>query len=535
MAMNGTRSSTVAAVLLVWLSGPAAAQVSTTAVWLFDEHEGLYPSSVLHDVGDREMVLVLGRGGRIVPGLYGNALEITDPEPLTLPPGVVQPRFGLGSLPVAAGRTVQPLSWADAHFAALATGGENHLRKDVDFARVTSSDLNLGGFDWTVEFWYRPGRARGEEGVVFELGTGPRGENEAFTRLALNATGDAFLLTQPAAGLRVAIPTSPAALQPGADWAHLAFTYDADEGKLTHYVNGITQPEAERVFIRPVPPGDEDYFTIGRDGLWQRPLYGSLDELRFSRGRVYTGPFDPPGSIAPDYVRTFPHARRLAGPPLLFAPGHEATVVVPLGGRKHLFLDDALLARTDDVEFTVNPPRVDGCVIPVEGSFRKHLTVLEDDEGLIRLYTAVEDDHLALWVSDDGQRFRELETGLEHRGRRNIVVAEPVGTGTVLRDPNAPPEAAWKYLSDYDRRGLSVYVSPDGFSFERQRQAVLPFRSGSQNDVFYDDQRQVYVAFHRTDIARTPEGRTSREFVVSEMESLTGLWPYRPADADRIA
>jgi hypothetical protein len=178
---------------------------------------------------------------------------------------------------------------------------------------------------------------------------------------------------------------------------------------------------------------------------------------------------------------------------------------------------------------------VEECVLPVDGSLRKHLTVVEDEDGRVRLYTAVEDDFLAVWVSENGRLFRELDTGVEHRGRRNIVIAEPVGTGTVLRDPNALPDAAWKYVSDYHRRGLYVYVSRDGLSFERQRQAVLPFRSGSQNDIFYDDQRQIYVGFHRTDIARTPGGRTSREFVMSEMESLTGLWPYPPASDRRTA
>jgi hypothetical protein len=523
------------AVLLSTPGDPAAGQVRTTAVWLFDEHEGLYPSSVLHDAAEDERILVLGRGGRIVPGRYGNALEIIDPEPLDLPAGSFHAHFGITQLPVPAGRSVLPMSWANARFAALATSGEPHLRKDVGFIPATSSALNPGPFDWTVEFWYRPSRARTVEGVVFELGTGPRGENDTFTRLALDASGDAFRLTSPAAGLELVIPTSPAALRPGAGWAHYAFVYAAGEGQLTHYVNGVLQPLSPRALIQQVPPGDEDYFTIGRDGTWGRPLYGSIDELRFSTGQVYTGAFKPPVSFVTSYVRAFPHARRVAGPPLLFTQERRSDPVVALSGRKHLFLDDALLARAENVTFAVNPPRVDECVVPVDGSFRKHLTVLEDEDGRVRLYTAVEDDYLAVWISDDGRRFTEIETGLEHRGRQNIVIAEPVGTGTVLRDPNAPSEAAWKYVSDYHRRGLYVYVSPDGLSFERQRLAALPFRSGSQNDIFYDDQRQTYVGFHRTDIARTPGGRTSREFVMSEMESLTGIWPYEPVSDHQTA
>jgi hypothetical protein len=34
------------------------------------------------------------------------------------------------------------------------TGGERHLRKEVSFS-LMENELNLGDFDWTVEFWLR--------------------------------------------------------------------------------------------------------------------------------------------------------------------------------------------------------------------------------------------------------------------------------------------------------------------------------------------------------------------------------------------
>ena len=74
----------------------------TVSLWLFDEPAGLYPSSVLENQSPNDYPLVLGPGGRIVPGRFGNALEPAAPPPVELPEG--EARFGLRQLPVAEGR-----------------------------------------------------------------------------------------------------------------------------------------------------------------------------------------------------------------------------------------------------------------------------------------------------------------------------------------------------------------------------------------------------------------------------------------------
>ena len=137
-------------------SSPA---VETTALWLFDEPAGLYPSHTLDDMSDNDMVLTLGLGAQVAPGRYGNALLLASLDPpLEVPPAEEKPgEFGLARLPVPEGRTVEPLSWFTAHYAALMTSGENHLRKQVGHKNPTTSALNLGDFDWTVEFWHSPG------------------------------------------------------------------------------------------------------------------------------------------------------------------------------------------------------------------------------------------------------------------------------------------------------------------------------------------------------------------------------------------
>ena len=157
--------------------------------------------------------------------------------------------------------------------------------------------------------------------------------------------------------------------------------------------------------------------------------------------------------------------------------------------------------------------------------------MLEDEDGLIRLYNGTEDDALAVRTSRDGIHWEEPDLGRgKYRGRRNIVIPEPVGTGTVLMDPNAPPEERWKYISGFHDRGIYLYSSPDGWSFKRQRTSVLPFRSASQSTVYYDDQRQLYVGHHRSDSAASPSGKTQREFVLTEVWDLLAPWPFRPVD-----
>lgn len=515
-------------------------ETSTIALWLFDEQQDLYPSSVLNDASPGGSPMALGLGGRIVEGRFGNALEVlAEPREVHL----VRPfdfgrrasegnvRFGLTAAPIPTGRTIQPLYWGNAHFAALMTAGESHLRKEVGFVNPTDTRLNLGEFDWTVELWYRPLRGSTEEGVVFELGEGPRGENDRVTRLSLDAGGQRFILFNQPSGTSLPIPTDPVALGPGpGEWRHLAFAYAAAEGQLRHWVDGRLQPLPEPARLAALDHGDEAYFTVGRDGVWGRPFPGAIDELRFSDGQVYAGEaFDPPGSHGP----VLEPPELALGPPLLF--GDEPHNPVALGRRKHLFVDDAMVERAERVTFTVNPPRPAELVIPdIQGAFRKHLSVIEGDDGLVRIYNGVEDDRVEVHVSEDGVHFEDRDTGLEYRGHRNIAVPEATATGNVLIDPNAAPERRWKYVSGFHDQGTYVYTSPDGWRFERYPTSALPMHVGSQANVFWDDQRGTYVGYHRSDCRALSSGETSREWVMTETRDLLGPWPLEPTKNEDI-
>lgn len=504
-------------IAVVAISCPVPA-AETVALWLFDEPAGLYPSTPLDSAAGLDAPLVLGLGGTVVPGRFGQALSTEAYPPIELP-AVGQATAALQRASVPAGRTQEPLTWHNAGFTALMTSGEPHIRKEVSFVSPTKSDLNLGDFDWTVEFWLKIDRDGA--GVVFEVGSGPRGENDQVTRLSCDPAAGSFLLENHSSRTRVEIPTSRDALRRGAGWHHYAIAHREATRELFHFVDGRRQPGSRPMELKRLPVGDEDYMSFGRDGRWGRVLPGVLDEVRISRGVAYTADFEPRSHA----ILEAPVALH-AGPPLLFAGQMKEGGIVPLGDRKHLFLDAAFIARNEHISFSAHPPRrIDRVIDGTEGQFRKHLTVIEDDDGLIRLYNAGPDDYLMVHTSRDGLRFEAPDTGIHHKGRRNIVIAEPAPLGRPIIDFNGPPEQRWKYLSGYEGRGVYLYTSPDGWKWTRQRTAAASFRSGSQSSFYYDDQRQRYVAFHRTGFPLSAGGATRREFVVAETTDLSRPWP----------
>jgi len=530
--MNHCRTSLLAVTLLSMLVLRLEVGLSqTTALWCFDEPVGLYPSHVLDDLSANNYPLVIGQAGKLSQGRFGNALEPVRPPAIRFPKGETE--FGLAPLPIPQGRTVEPMTWMNANFTALMTSGEHHLRKEVGFVNPTGTKLNLGAFDWTVEFWFLATKDTDQAGVVFEIGEGPRGENDRTTRLSLDADRKAFTLTNQPGGVVLRIPSSRKALATATSsaWHHLAFVYSASEGQLRHYVDGRSMPAPGKSRLKALNHGDDSYLSVGRDGRWQRPLPGRIDELRFSASQIYQGAFQPPSSFAPK----LPELKLLKGLPLLF--GHEvgATSPIRLGNRKHLFFDDALLERAEYVRFAVNPPRKAERVIDnIQGTYRKHLTVVEDEEGLIRIYNAVEKDHLAVQVSRDGIHFEapKASEGVT-QGEGKIVIPQPVGgLGNPFIDPNGPPEERWKYFTGYHNRGIYLLTSPDGYKWNRQPTATLSFRSGTQSCTYYDDQRQRYVSYHRSGIFRTPAGATQRTSVLTEHTNLKEPLAFTPLTQD---
>ncbi len=434
--------------------------------------------------------------------------------------------------PLTAGRSVEPLWWGNAGFAALATLGERHLRRPR-FRNPTASPLNLGAQDFTLEFWYLPLPGGAGEQTVIEVGTGPRGENDRFTRLALHSETGVLRLYR-GEGKPVAELGAPRqALQAGSSrWVHLALTHSAAWRRVTVFVDGRPQSSVEAALPGPLEQGEEAYLTIGCDGRFARRLRGRLDELRVSSAVLYNGPFAPPGSFSLTYSGRLVRTEPPTGTTLLFPGGRPAALPVELGSRKHLFIDDALIAHSEGVAFVPNPPERREKVFE---DLRGHLTLVEDETGLLRIYYRVKEDWLAVVTSRDGVRWEYPDLGWEHDGLRNVVLAAPVGLGNVFIDRTAPPEQRWKYFSGIRRNSMFVFTSADGWRFVPHETAALPFAAGSQSILYYDDQRRLWVGHHRSDYGATPWGRTERRFVLSETDRLLEPWPWQPATPERTA
>jgi hypothetical protein len=458
-----------------------------------------------------------------------------EPEPLQIRGSNVRANsdgaklFGLVPIDVPPGRTVQPMWWGNATFAALLTSGEKHLRSG-GFANATNTKLNLGNFDWTVEFWFSPAAIAGG-GVVFEVGQGPRGENDAITRLTLAADRGSFELVNRPSATVLNIPTDAARLRAVDQWRHLAFVYRASDSQLRHYVDGTLQQLPGKAVLKALSHGDEAYFTIGRDGTWNQPLPGKIDELRFSDTAVYRARFDLPKSFSVTYSGQLPKITLTAGLPLLFRRESKSPSVIDLGARKHLFVDDAMLAGSSGIAFVPNPPKR---VEQVADVVRGHLSVLEDDTGLIRIYYQGPEDSLAVMTSRDGVHWEKPDIGHgDFHGAKNIVLRKPVGLGAVIVDPNAPAGSRYKYVSGIKRQAVFLFTSADGYWFTQHETAALPFSAGSQTALYYDDQRQLYVAQHRSDYGATPSGSTRRRFVLSEVNDLYRPWPFERITPER--
>lgn len=532
MKQNNPKRFILSCLTLVLLLDFPLSGAETVSLWLFDEPEWLYPSHTLDSSEGLDSPLVLGLGGTLTQGKWGQALS-TIPHPPVIIPETGEATASLTPLPVPAGRTQVPLTWHNAHFAALMTGGENHLRKEVSFVNPSETDLNLGAFDWTVEFWLKLDANKKGQGVVFEIGSGPRAENEMVTRLGVDVEKGLFSLSNAQAGSRIEFGKAGRSMKDAA-WHHYAFTYQSGKGILNLYVDG-GRVESGSMTLKRLPVGDESYMSVARNGHWEDPLPGVIDELRFSRGIVYSGDFSLPGSFAPKV----PEVELVTGTPLRFAPNSTQSGILNLGGSKHVFWDDALLESSDGLTFNTHQPKyIQRVVEGLLGQVRKHLTVIEDEQGMIRIYHGVADDYLGIRVSHDGVNFVAPDTGFHWKGDKNIVIPEPAPLGRPILDPNGPPEHRWKYVSGLEGRGVYLYTSPDGWKWKRHRTAVLPFRSGSQSSLFYDEQRQLYVGFQRTGHPMTKGGGTSREFVISETSDIYSPWPIDPltqAEALEIA
>ena len=204
-----------------------------------------------------------------------------------------------------------------------------------------------------------------------------------------------------------------------------------------------------------------------------------------------------------------------------------------LGQDRFLFLDDFLLDKLDNAELTVNPPRFDALVLIADkpwekGGITSYGNVLWDPQlNEYRLYhvpvcwDVAPGFCLALATSKDGIHWEKPNLGvIEWQGsKENNIVIWGQREGTVIIDPNAPPERRYAFLSSEPELRTRLFTSPDGIHFTMHEEMISPNHSDSQISTFWDPDTQLYCHYPRNGY----DGTRAIGFVATK--TMDEVWP----------
>jgi len=507
--------SAVVVCLLCLVDGLAAADFpdsDTVGLWLFDEPD--YPHTTLGDASEYEKAdLCLMDGGSMVAGKYGRALQAGSGY------AVCYAGFA-GKVPE------EELREEDGTPSGLwgPTEGSGPL-------------LNgLAGSTWTIELWLNLSSIGSDISIV-DLGWA---YDPGFS-LTLNP--GSFVLVNNYAGVQATCPTG---LSTGA-WHHVAFTRDGST--VRHFLDGVEQAAAavSSVSVQPTPdlqvPVDREHehrgfktmsfeerrqnrfnFAVGSDRHASGSMSGMVDEMRISRVVRYTGNFAPV-SFSRNYGAGALPPSVANGLPLLFDTG-PVSIQLEIGGRKHVFIDAAIIDTMSDVQITMNQPYGKQAIIK-DFSIEKSAwrPSVFDVDGVV--YMAIPEGYGSttgptyLATSPDGLNFTMQGT---------IIKDTPL-YGSFFKDLNPNVRAAEQYKVNawVGNRGMYFYISPDGVNWRRNETIQLPLRSGGEGECFWDDQRGRYASYIKRDSSfDDPEcanasGRVAVGFWTDE---ILKAWPF---------
>jgi len=275
----------------------SGADSHTLALWLFDETP--YPNCILTDASVYEHDLRL-------TSPYEKWWDETEGESGApkAPPlhvagkyGLVKGKYGNALYTPASGPAV--VIWP-GHSQRYA----EHVYM-TDAGNVVPECLNLGYFDFTIEFWFKSVGPQKQRGTIFRV------TNEKHRRtphmvnaLYLDAANGQFFLSSETLSkeeFKFALPiaTDFGRLRDGS-WHHVAFTYTAAEQQLRHFVDGVLQQLPKKGGFLPTQ-NQLMSLEIATD------VNGLIDEYRISDIVRYKDSFAPPGSLSryqaqPPYV-----------------------------------------------------------------------------------------------------------------------------------------------------------------------------------------------------------------------------------------
>ncbi|MHC4215108.1 MAG: LamG domain-containing protein [Planctomycetota bacterium] len=491
----------------------------TVALWLFDEHT--YTHTTLTDAGRYAKAdLCLMDGGSMTAGKFGNALQVTGPAYAVCYAGFA------GKVPQ------EEMRGPDGAPSGLwgPTEGPEALLK------------GLAGNWWTIELWLNPDSNKTNISII-DMG-------QAYEPgFSLNLKVGYFELINHYAGVKIKCPTTISS----GKWQHVALTYDGTTAR--HYLDGKEQSATIVTSItrHPIPdlqkPKDREHesrgfenmdieqrrqnrfnFAIGTNRNGKNSTRFKTDELRISKVVRYTGNFAPE-SFSRNYGTGSAAPAVANGPPLLFDP-KPSSIPLNFGARKHVFIDDAIIDKKENVQITMNQPYGKQ---PLINRFEIKKSAwrpsVYDVDG--KIYMAIPESY----SSNEGLTFlANSKDGLEFAIRGNIIPETPM-YGAFFKDlnPNVPSSERYKVNAFVANRGMYFYCSTNGIAWKRNETIQLPLVSGGGGECYWDDQRGRYISFIKRDSSfRTKEypgiGPHGHKAIMFESDEILKPWPFKAID-----
>jgi len=519
---------------------PSFADKHTVGLWLFDESD--YPYTTLTDAGQHEYDLRLMKGGKLVPGRFGNALKLTPGRDYAVSYAAWKGAVGFNKMREMSGRP-----------------GSGLFGPTIAPEQILNT---LAEQNFTCEFWFMLMSNPIQDVTLIDLGD----KFEPGFTLTLKTRATGFVIENAYAGFTAVCPTELPQIW-GRAWHHVAFSYSADSNKVHYFIDGKSQepvkvtPIAKSKVLRSVRPksiSDTTYgifekedrrsvpdfekriqhrfnFAVGHNRHGEKDFNGNIDELRFSDVVRYRDNFRLPDSFSRNYRKNAPKPAVPNGPPLLFSPdkNYLPNEPVRLGSRKHVFIDEVMVDRKQNIKLTLNPP-TNAVVLNERAAWDASFF---ENNG--KIYTVVSEGYecdegpIRLLVSEDGVHFKKPSLGLiEYKGSKNnnLVMLGLPSWGKYFKDrnPNVLSEERFKATLWVAQRGIYLYFSPDAIHWRRNETCMLPLVSGGGCETFWDDQQGCYFNYIKRDGSyNTGEypnyGRSTTMFKTREVNK---AWPF---------
>ncbi len=208
-----------------------------------------------------------------------------------------------------------------------------------------------------------------------------------------------------------------------------------------------------------------------------------------------------------------------------------------IGNLRQLFIDDFLIEESRNVKIIINPPVKMGPVLRADKEWESHRvgaygSVVEDN-GIYKMYYDCIDNDGNLFhcyaYSKDGIHWVKPNLGLvEYKGSKNNNILPLAPCGTVFIDLHDIRERRYKYVTfGHGKRGfgkhygVTVWWSEDGIHWQKNDKVALLLNPDTQNQAFWDDRINKYVAYLR---AWCPKRCVAR----IEIDDIFEPWPFNP-------